>query len=138
MSGGADDRSDATDWSDAPRLVLQSAEDPLTQLLRAASAAVLKHPFAAQAIFAGLVAEGRRFAETDEGRRWQAALADSEFVRRARALWEGSVLNLLEDSSDAVLPTAIFDALVQAASRPDLPALLRAVLRPGDRDADRA
>ena len=138
MSDRADARSDAIDWAAAPRLVLQTAADPLTDLLRTASASVLKHPFAAQAIFAGLVAEGRRFAETEEGRRWQAALADSEFVRRARALWEGSVLNLLEDSPDALLPSAIFDALVQAASRPDLPALLRAVLRPGDRDADRS
>lgn len=138
MSGPADYRSDDADWAAAPRLVLRAAEDPLAHLLRAASAAVLKHPIAAQAIFAGLVAEGRRFAETEEGRRWKAALADSEFVRRARALWEGSVFNLLEDSADAVLPSAIFDALVQAASRPDLPALLRMVLQPGDRDADRS
>ncbi|MBI4516547.1 MAG: hypothetical protein HY699_12115 [Deltaproteobacteria bacterium] len=106
-------------WEDAPHLLLP-VEDSLATVLRAAALLMLKHPAAAQAAFRALVAEGRRFAQTPEGRRWQAQLAGSELIRRGRALWEGSMLNALEDSPEAVMPSAIIDAVVQAISRPDL------------------
>jgi hypothetical protein len=121
----------ARDVDDVPRLVLDCAEDPLPALLRALSTLVLQHPIASQAVFSALVAEGRRFGATPQGRQWRDALANSELVRRGRMLWEGSVLNLLEDNPDAVIPSAIFDAILQAVMRPDLPAVLRDLLRPG-------
>ncbi len=103
-------------WSDMPRLRLRTPEDPLARALRAASEFFLKHPLAAQALFTALVAEGRRFAQTPEGRRWRAGLAQSELVRRGRALWEGSLLNMLDDDPDAVMPSSVFDALVRTTS----------------------
>ena len=112
---------------EAPHLVLRPSNDPLIELLHRASLLLLKHPVAAQAAFAALVAEGRRFAETPEGRRWKAALADSELARRGHALWEGSLLKVLEEQADAPLPTAILEAIVQAASRRDTTALLQRV-----------
>ncbi len=90
---------------------------------------MLKHPIAAQALFSTFVAEGRRFAQTEEGHQWQEALAGSELVRRGRALWEGLSLNLLEDSPGTVLPTAILDAVVQAVTREDLDRLLLSLSR---------
>jgi hypothetical protein len=117
-------------WEEAPRLVLAPPDDPLLRVLEHASRLVLKYPVAAQAAFSALLAEGRRFAGTPEGRRWKAALAHSELMRRGRVLWEGSVLNTLEDRADAALPSAILDAVVRAASRDDLPALLRRLLHP--------
>ena len=114
-------------WQGVPRLTLGLPDDPLRHILHAASLALLKHPVAAQAAFAAFVAEGRRFAETAEGRRWKAALVDSDLVRRGTALWEGSVLNTLEDNSDALLPSTILDAIVQAAGRRDLLAFLHEI-----------
>lgn len=113
-----------------PRLTLQhsgAAADGLAQLLRQVSISVLKHPVAAQAIFSAFVAEGRRFAQTPEGQRWRVALADSELVRRGRALWEASALNMLEDSPGTVIPTAILDAVVHAVSAQDLDRALLAL-----------
>jgi hypothetical protein len=103
-----------------PRLPSYSPDDPLLRVLEQASLILLQHPVAAQAAFAALVAEGRRFAQTAEGRRWKAALARSELVRRGGALWEFSVLNTLEDGGASTLPSTIFDAIVQAAGRRDL------------------
>ena len=111
-------------WDDVPRLTLPPADDLLLQILQKASLALLHHPVAAQAVFSAFVAEGRRFAETPEGRQWKAALADSELVRRGTAVWEGSVLNTLEDNSAALLPSTILDAIVQAAGRRDVVAFL--------------
>ncbi len=111
---------DESAWEEAPGLELEVPPDALADLFRTASALMLKHPVAAQAAYTALVAEGRRFAETPEGRHWRSALAGSEFVRRGRALWETSLLNLLEDNPDAVLPASLKDAIVRAISRPEI------------------
>ena len=105
-------------WEDAPTLALEVPADPLADLFHSASLLVLKHPVAAQAAFFALITEGRRFAATPEGQRWRTALASSEFVRRGRALWETSLLNLLEDDAEAVLPASLKELIVWAASRP--------------------
>src|SRR5580693_1180923 len=50
-----------------------AAEDgALGEILRRAQLLLLKHPVAAQAAFAALIAEGRRFAATPEGAEWAA------------------------------------------------------------------
>ncbi len=117
-------RSAHPQWEDVPRLAVPPPEDPLMRILEEASFALLRHPVAAQAVCAAFVAEGRRFAQTPEGREWQAALANSELVRTGTALWEGSVLNTLEDHPDTLLPSTILDAIAQAMSRRDLLAFL--------------
>lgn len=119
-------------WQQAPHLSLGTTrEGVLDGLFAQLAVLVLRHPVAAQAAFAALVAEGRRFAQTDEGRRWRDALADSELVRRGRALWEGSVLNLLEDDREAMLPSALVDAIARAASRGELGSFVGELLGPG-------
>jgi len=102
------------------RLPAYAREDPLLRVLEQASLTLLQHPLAAQAAFSALLAEGRRFAQTPEGKRWEAVLRRSELVRRGGALWEFSVLNTLEDGGASTLPSALFDAIVQAAGRDDL------------------
>ncbi|AUX28302.1 uncharacterized protein SOCE836_003720 [Sorangium cellulosum] len=86
---------------------------------------MLKHPVAAQAAFAALIAEGRRFAATPEGAEWAAALAGSDLVRRGRQVWDAVGMNMLEDDPDAILPSAYLEALLRAARSPDLEAALR-------------
>lgn len=100
-----------------------SPDEALAEVVAAASRFVLAHPAAAQALFEALVAEGRRVAETPGGRRLRDALARSELVGRARALWDGSALSMLEDARGVVLPAGIRDAMLQQiAGRPAAPA----------------
>jgi hypothetical protein len=99
--------------------------DAIEDLLGQLTVVVLRHPVAAQAAFKALMAQGRRFAATPEGERWRAALVHSEFVRRGRAFWEESPLNLLEDHPEAVVPSGIIDAAVRAVGTGGVRSLLR-------------
>ncbi len=118
------------------RIVLREAPDELTSVLEAAQIALLKHPVAAQAAMRALVAEGRQFAQTPVGRRWHARLANSELVRRGRTLWQGSVLNVLEETSEAFIPSALLDAILGALTSGDLTVLLAELVGHGDFDVD--
>jgi hypothetical protein len=113
-----------------------SGDDELVRILREGQFLILRHPVAAQAALRALVAEGRRFAETAAGRRWKDRLARSELIRRGRMVWQGSVLNMLEENSDTPLPSAFLDALLAAAASEDLPALLSQLLIAPEDDAD--
>jgi plasmid stabilization system protein ParE len=93
-------------------------------MLRELSSTVLRHPVAAQAFVAALVAEGRRFARTPEGQRWRASLRGSELVRGGQAIWEGTALSFLAEDPSVVLPSRFVEAVVQAASQGDLHDLL--------------
>lgn len=126
--------------ADVPRLTLHrdgavaggtafaDAATTLETLVARLEEILLRHPVAAQAAFAALVREGRRFGATEEGARWRAALADSELVRRGRTLWESSLLNMLEDDPDAILPSGLFDAVTRAFSRGELGDLVQTLL----------
>ncbi len=103
-----------------PTVVFEEPEDPLASTLRRLQQAILFHPVAAQALFAGFVREGRAYARTDAGQAWQARLAGSELVIRARVLWDAMTVRGLEDDPDTVLPTAILEAIVKAAADTDM------------------
>jgi hypothetical protein len=113
-----------------PRLVFEEPppEDPLAAPLRHIQAAILEHPLAAQALFRSLVAEGRRFAHTEEGSQWAERLAGTPLVQRGRLAWEALSLNALDDDPDVVLPSAVVDAFVQAISSSTLELTLGAAL----------
>ena len=85
-------------------------------LLREAQAVLVKYPIAAQAAFAALVREGRRFAATEDGRAWKSRLAGSPLVAQARTLFEGLAGGLLDEHGGA-LPSAYVDALIRALDR---------------------
>lgn len=91
-------------------------DDAGVALLREAQAVLVKYPIAAQAAFAALVREGRRFAATDEGRGWKARLAGSPLVAQARTLFEGLAGGVLHEHGGA-LPSAYVDALIRALDR---------------------
>lgn len=85
----------------------------VTALLRHVQDAILAHPVAAQAAFAALAAEGRAFAQTEEGAAWARRLTGSRLVEKARAIWEVTSLNVLEDDETTVVPSRIVDAFVK-------------------------
>jgi hypothetical protein len=91
-------------------------------LLHRARLLLLQHPVAAQAAFSALVAEGRRFAATPEGRSQATALAASPLIRHASELWGALGLDMLEEDPNTVLPSAWLDALVRSAESPNLAA----------------
>ena len=82
---------------------------------------------AAQAAYRALVAEGRRYAETDEGRAWRARLDASETLRRLRPLWEAGTLNVLDGAEGSAIPSAFIELVAQALSRADLEAFTAAL-----------
>lgn len=122
--------------SPGPRIVLREADDELLPILQEAQILLLKHPVAAQAALRALVAEGRQFAQTPAGQRWVAKLAASELVRRGRMLWQGSLLNMLEENSDTLLPSALLDAIISAVASEDLTTLLAQLVGHADHDVD--
>lgn len=114
-------------FSDAP----SGDDDELRQTLAALQRNILLNPLAAQALFSSLVAEGRRFSETPDGERWRQRLAGSELIGRSRILWDAMTLRGLEDDEDVLLPSAVIEAFVKAASGPDMERLLQDLFRQG-------
>jgi hypothetical protein len=110
--------------SDLPRVALRREDDEVLAALRALQCVALKHPVAFQSAFAALVAEGRRFAATDEGAAWSARLAGSALLQRARLALEVGTLWMLEDEPRGPLPSAYLDALFLAASGSELESLV--------------
>ena len=92
-------------------------QDWLVKLLIDLRLALLSNPVAGQRVFAHLVAEGRRYAETDEGTRWLTALAGDPLVERLRRLWEATSFNVFDEHAESVPPAwtqLIADALLVA------------------------
>lgn len=102
----------------------RSDEDDIFTVVRQAQKWLLQHPAAAQAVFSALVAEGRRFAETESGARWAHSLAASELVRKGRMVWESATLNMLEERADTVVPSTYLEVLRSALETPDFEELL--------------
>ena len=100
---------------DAPSQLPDDMSDDerrLVEILHRVRRAVIEQPALAHAITSFLVGEGRRFAETDEGRRWLDALRDAPEVERLRRIWEATTLNVLDDAHDERgIPPAWVDLL---------------------------
>jgi hypothetical protein len=99
-------------------------EDELVAVVRAVQASVLRHPAAAQEIYAALVAEGRRFSATPEGEAWRRKLAGSALVERGRSLLEVATLDLLEEGQERCLPSRLLEVLAIAVREGGLDAVL--------------
>lgn len=111
-------------------LLVDEPADELARLLFELRWLVLKHPLAAQAAVRTLVAEGREFGATEEGRAWRARLEHSELARRGAGLFELGTLGMIDPDSDAALPTQLIDAFARAASRRDLEEAIARRLEP--------
>jgi hypothetical protein len=120
---------------DPPRLVLRE-QDTLEQLLRLVRRLQRRNPEATSALAKALVAEGRRFASTPEGRRWQARLASSDLISRGRLLWLAAGFDRLLDGGEepAVVPSDWLLFVADALQGTDIEALLARRLREGDTD----
>ncbi len=111
----------------APTVVFSDPEDPLGTALRRMQQAILLHPVAAQALFLAFVQEGREYARTEEGLAWQTRLDGSELMTRSRVLWDALTVRALEDNPETVLPSAVLEAFVKAASEAGMERLAEAL-----------
>lgn len=108
---------------------LSPEELELRDMLASARVAMLQSPTGARSLVNFLVAEGRRFADTEEGAAWHATIVAAPQTERLRQLWEAVSLNVLDDiDEDADVPTAwldVLDDLVRARGVDDLIDALR-------------
>ena len=109
---------------DIPVVRLQD-QDELSSILVSLQKALLKHPEATQALLHSLAEEGKRFAETTEGKQLQQSLVQSELLRRLSRVWEATSLWIFDPvNTTDILPSAYLDALTQAAMSEDLEGLM--------------
>jgi len=120
-------RSIRPDDADVPTLVIEDAPSHTDLLLLELRRALWRHPAAAQAIFSALVAEGRRYATTDEGRGWAERLEASEMLDQVRVVWDLVTSRMLEDDPDTVVPSVVAEAFVKAATDRSLEELISLV-----------
>jgi len=106
------------------RIELRDPVEPEIRLLRSLQLVLLKHPVACQSAFNALLAEGRRFGETPEGRLWRERLQNSSLLQRARLVFDLSTLGLLEENEIPTFPSAYLDALFLAASSGNIDELM--------------
>ena len=114
-----------------PRIELRNPAPLEVDLVHQLQRVLLMHPVACQAAFTALVAEGRRFAETEEGRQWRDRLVGSALMRDVRLVFDLSTLGLLEEAAGATLPSNYLDALFMIASSGDTDAILNRVFWSG-------
>jgi hypothetical protein len=114
-----------------PELVLRDDAGAIVDLLRDLQRAILAHPEAARALFGALVREGRMFAQTADGKRWQEKVAGSALLERALLVWQSATLWMLEEQ-DGATPSSLVDAIASAAASPDRDLLLDKLFREMD------
>lgn len=85
------------------------------QLVELIQRAVFTQPVAAQSLYRALLAEGRAYAQSEEGAELAGRLAASELVQRLRVVWDVASLRTLEDNPDTVIPTAVIDTMMRLA-----------------------
>jgi hypothetical protein len=106
--------------SDLFGLLFDEPTDELSKLLADLRWLTLRHPIAARSAVRSLIAEGRRFATTEEGAAWKARLSRSELVRRGQTVWDVGTLGSLDHDSEHCIPTQVIDAFARASARRDL------------------
>ncbi len=94
-----------------PTIELHDLDEASLRILQSLQSILLRHPIAFQAAFSALVAEGRAFAETPEGRVLKARLENSSLVQQLRYVFDLTTFSLLECDSPTLLPSAYIDTL---------------------------
>lgn len=119
-----------------PTLSLGPSDAELDAALDELRFVALRHPVAAASGWRALVAEGRRFGATPEGRAWRQRIVASPLLDRLRLVVEKSTGDWLSDEG-RWLPSDLAEAVVLAAGHPHVEGLLeRSAWRDGTVDDD--
>jgi hypothetical protein len=103
---------------------LHEDNEQLSDFLLASQRFLMNYPQASRELVAGLVEEGRRYAQTTEGQVWMDALANSELVKRSMLIWEAFGLDLMMDARPTVTPSSWLEMIVSSLAHPDLESIL--------------
>jgi hypothetical protein len=107
----------------APTITLGPDADELERILQGLQRAVLSHPEAAAGLYRALVAEGRVWSRTPEGKALRERLAGAPVLDRVRLVFDKVTGDWLS-ADGALLPSTMAEAVVIAAGRPDAEAIL--------------
>ena len=110
-----------------PRLVIKD-NDLFIKLLHDCQRFLIENPKAARTIARALVAEGRQFAQTDEGQRWKAIATGSELVKRGRIVWQAYGLDTMASEEPALTPSEWLDLVMDILTHADLEAILSTLM----------
>jgi hypothetical protein len=116
---------------DRPASEAKESSRELEALLESTRAAVFRHPIAVQAAFAALVAEGRRYAETEEGAELLEGLLRSPTLSRLRVAWEVLTMSAFVEKPEGALPSVFLDTLMRGLKVTALEPLLARLLERG-------
>jgi hypothetical protein len=120
---------DDDDDPSVPELVIADQDQAILDLCRELQRAALTHPEAARALYAALGREGRLFAQTAEGKRWQERVSRSALLERALLVWQSATLWMTEEPAEGSTPSALIDAVAAAAASPRRDQLLDRLFR---------
>jgi len=112
-----------------PTLTIRDDEERVIAGLRRLQRMVLLHPEAFRSAFQALVAEGRLFAMTDEGKRWQQRIRRSDFVARAQLVLNIATFWTTQDDAAEATPSALVEAIASAAQSSRRDELIERLLR---------
>ncbi len=108
---------------EVPRLQLRDSDAAL-RLVHTVMDWARRHPDATRTLVHSLVAEGRRFAATPDGRSWVETLRDSESVRRGRILWQVCGLDAFVGGQPGLVPSDWLRLVAATLESADVEALL--------------
>ena len=94
-----------------PTIDLREFDESTLRILRSLQSILLRHPVACQAAFGALVAEGRMFGATPEGRELKTRLESSSLVQQLRYVFDLTTFSMLERDQPDILPSAYIDTL---------------------------
>jgi hypothetical protein len=106
-----------------PTVTLAPDAEDLERTLQALQRAALAHPAAAAGLFRALVAEGRAWARTPEGKALRDRLAGAPILDRVRLVFDKATGDWLSADGE-LLPSTMAEAVVIAAGRPDAEQIL--------------
>lgn len=109
---------------EVPFIRFDEPDEELARVLEGLRDVLLRHPIAAQAAFAALVAEGRRYATTEEGLAWYERLVESELLDRVRLVWDAAGMTAFVAEPSEALPSVFVEGVVRAAASSGLEPLL--------------
>lgn len=113
-----------------PRLSLKEG-DLLAKLLRSGQQWLHYNPRIVQALIQATVAEGRAFAQTEDGQAWQKRMNRSGLIKSGRLIWQAYGLdNFLEDEP-GLIPSEWLDRTISALKEVDLESLLSKLMQEG-------
>lgn len=119
-------------WRTEPDPPEEDLSEELKQLidtLRRARSELMRNPVGAGQLVSFLVAEGQRYADTQQGNVWKEALLASPHIEYLRDLWETVSLDIFNGLQEGEsVPAAWIDLLTEALrNRPDIEAVIRAL-----------